>query len=355
MSIDLSKINGALKGMQKKYGDQSVVSEEDLAMKRTFLDSPQLNSLFGGSFARARIFEFYGGENDGKTTTALLILADLQRKGEFVVVVDLEGSFDYDYAKFLGLDVSPDKLMVLPPSSGEEAFDKVEMLVRTGQIGGILFDSLSAVSADAEMEEEISKNSIGLSARLIGQFLRKILPHMYHSETPTNIILISQIRMKIGVLFGNPETTSGGNAPRFYSSVRVRFNKKEQQFDSKNELLSTTLKMKCTKNKTGVNGRKAELFIDPIVGYDPTPEYVNLGVDLGIIEKAGSWYSYNGEKIGQGSIKVSNFLKDNPKVFDDIKVRLEQAMKTLKEGVIEDDDLENSEVNTTTTQSQYGE
>lgn len=336
----MNAIQNALKDMKKKYGEQSVVTENQLAVKRLFLDSPQLNSLLGGSLARAKVIELFGGENDGKTTTALLILANLQRNGEFVVVVDLEGSFDYEYAKFLGVDTSEEKLLVLPPSSGEEAFDKVEMLVKTGMVGGILVDSLSAVSADAEMENEISKNSIGLSARLIGQFLRKIIPLMYHSPTPTNIILISQLRMKIGVMFGNPETTSGGNAPKFYSSVRLRFNKKEQKFDSKDELLSTTIRCKCVKNKTGPNGRKAELLIDPVSGYDPTPEYVSLGVDLGVIDKAGSWFSIDGEKIGQGVEKATQFLKDNPEVLEKIKTRLESSMKHLKDGDLTPEDLE---------------
>ncbi len=318
------------KGSIMKLGSSSTVDVPVIPTGSLALDK----ALGIGGLPRGRVVEIYGPESSGKTTLALHAVAEAQKQGGIVAFVDAEHALDTSYAK--GLGVNCDELLVAQPDTGEQALEIVDMLVRSGAIDIIVIDSVAALVPRAEIEGEMGDSHMGLQARLMSQALRKLAGSI--SKTMTSVIFINQIRMKIGVVFGNPETATGGNALKFYASVRLDIRRtgaiKEGQ-----EIVGNRTRVRVVKNKMAPPFTEAEFDIMYGEGISQIGDLLDVGVDAGVIDKSGSWYSFKGERIGQGRQNVVKFLKENVDIHDAVltKTREELGLSKSKEQDTETD------------------
>jgi recombination protein RecA len=304
------------KGSIMKLGTSSLL--EDIPVIST--GSLSLDMALGvGGFPKGRIVEVYGPESSGKTTLALHAIANAQKKGGIAVLIDAEYAFDAQYAKNLGVDI--DNLLVSQPDTGEQALEIADTLVRSGAIDIIVVDSVAALVPAAEIEGDMGDNHMGLQARLMSQALRKLTGII--SKSKTCLVFINQLRMKIGVMFGNPETTTGGNALKFYSSVRIDIRRIAAIKDGETVTGNRT-RAKVVKNKVAPPFREVEFDILYGKGISFEGDLLDLGVDMGIVEKSGAWFSYNGERIGQGREKARDFLMANRDLLDNIEKKVRE-------------------------------
>lgn len=319
----------ALSQIEKQFGKGSIMKLGEIktvAVDAIPTGSLSLDLALGvGGVPRGRVVEVYGPESSGKTTLTMHILAEAQKKGGVVAFVDAEHAFDPEYARNIGLDT--DNLLISQPDTGEQALEITETLVRSGGIDILVVDSVAALTPRAEIEGEMGDSHMGLQARLMSQALRKITA--ITAKTNTTVIFINQIRMKIGVMFGNPETTTGGMALRFYSSVRLDI-RRTGQITEGDQVIGNHVKVKVVKNKVAPPFKIAEFDIMYNEGISKTGEVVDLGVKYGIVSKAGAWYEYNGIKIGQGREAAKQFLKDNKKEAQEIEKKIKEKVAELK-------------------------
>ena len=274
-----------------------------------------------GGLPKGRIIEIYGPESSGKTTFALSVVAQAQKKGGICAFVDAEHALDPSYAKKIGVDI--ENLLVSQPDSGEQALEIADTLVRSGAIDVLVVDSVAALVPKAELEGEMGDSHMGLQARLMSQALRKLTSTV--SRSNTLIIFINQIRMKIGVMFGSPETTTGGNALKFYSSIRIDI-RKTTQIKEGQDVIGNLTKVKIVKNKVAPPFKQAEFDIVYGEGISRTGDLLDLGVAQGLVDKSGAWYSYQDERIGQGRENAKKFLKEHPEMMDEIEAKLRLAL-----------------------------
>ena len=287
----------------------------------------QLDMALGvGGFPRGRIIEIYGPESSGKTTLAIHAIAEAQKAGGIAAIIDAEHAFDRFYAEKLGVDI--DNLLISQPDSGEQALEVADQLIRSSAIDIIVIDSVAALTPKAELEGDMGDNKVGLQARLMSQALRKLTASI--NKTNTTCIFINQLREKIGVMFGSPETTTGGNALKFYASVRIDIRKASVIKDGE-EQLGTRVRVKVVKNKVAPPFRKAEFDIMFGEGISKIGEVLDLGVDLGVIKKSGSWFSYGDRKLGQGRDAVKDLLINDLELQAEIEAKVREAMKAAKD------------------------
>jgi recombination protein RecA len=304
-----------------KMGDEKV---EDINVIPT--GSLGLNLALGvGGYPRGRIIEIYGPESSGKTTLAIHAIAEAQKAGGIAAFIDAEHAFDRFYAEKLGVDI--DNLLISQPDSGEQALEVADQLIRSSAIDIIVIDSVAALTPKAELEGDMGENKVGLQARLMSQALRKLTASI--NKTNTTCIFINQLRENIGVMFGTPETTTGGNALKFYASVRIDIRKSSSIKDGDNVLGSQT-KVKVVKNKVAPPFRKAEFDIMFGEGISLAGEIIDLGVDAGVIKKAGAWFSYNDTKLGQGRDAAKRLIQDNPELLEELQEKIMEALKCDK-------------------------
>ncbi len=315
-------LGAALSQIEKQFGKGSVMRMGDVGAARDIdvvsTGSLGLDIALGiGGLPRGRVVEVYGPESSGKTTLTLQVVAEAQKLGGTAAFVDAEHALDPVYAAKLGVNV--DELLVSQPDTGEQALEITDMLVRSGAVDVVVVDSVAALTPKAEIDGEMGDSHVGLHARLMSQALRKLTANIKRSNTL--VVFINQIRMKIGVMFGSPETTTGGNALKFYSSVRLDI-RRIGAIKKGDEVIGSETRVKVVKNKVAPPFRKAEFEILYGEGSSREGELIDLGVDNGLVDKAGAWYSYKGDRIGQGKDNVRNFLKDNPEIADDIDRQL---------------------------------
>ncbi|TDQ08857.1 recombinase RecA [Pedobacter metabolipauper] len=325
LQLTLDKLEKSYgKGTVMKLGDSAVEPIESISTGSISLDI----ALGIGGVPKGRVIEIYGPESSGKTTLATHIIAEAQKKGGIAAFIDAEHAFDKGYAKKLGVDV--DNLLISQPDNGEQALEIADNLIRSGAIDVIVIDSVAALVPKAEIEGEMGDSKMGLQARLMSQALRKLTGTI--AKTGCCCIFINQLREKIGVMFGNPETTTGGNALKFYASVRLDIRRTSQIKDS-DEVSGNRVKVKIVKNKVAPPFRIAEFDIMFGEGISKTGEIIDLGVDFNIIKKAGSWFSYGDTKLGQGRDAVKQLLMDNPELSEEIeaKIRAEVTGDKLEE------------------------
>ncbi|MFA5698149.1 MAG: recombinase RecA [Sphaerochaeta sp.] len=307
------------KGSLMKLGD----TEESLDIAAISSGSLLLDEALGiGGYPRGRVVEIYGPESSGKTTIALHAIAETQKAGGIAAFIDAEHAMDPTYAKKLGVNI--DELWISQPDSGEQALEIAESLVRSGAVDMIVIDSVAALTPQAEIDGDMGDSHMGLQARLMSQALRKLTGLL--SKSNTTIIFINQIRMKIGVMFGNPETTTGGNALKFYSSVRIDVRKIETLSRGADDVYGNRIRIRIVKNKVAPPFKKVELDLLFGEGISYVASLLDAAVKYDMIEKAGSWYSYNDEKIGQGRDRTIEFLKSNPDIISDLDQRLRSEM-----------------------------
>jgi len=309
------------KGAIMKLGDRPVVDVPVISTSSLALDS----ALGIGGLPRGRVVEIFGPEASGKTTLALHAVAEAQKKDGIAAFIDAEHALDVNYARRLG--VNCDELLVSQPDTGEQALEIADMLVRSGAIDIMVIDSVAALVPRAEIEGEMGDSHMGLQARLMSQALRKLTGTI--GKTLTTVIFINQIRMKIGVVFGNPETTTGGNALKFYSSVRLDIRRIGAIKDGQ-EVVGNRTRVRVVKNKMAPPFTEAEFDIMYGEGISRTGDLIDVGVNLEIIDKSGSWYSYEGERIGQGRENVKRFLAENNDMYEDIYLKVRQALGFVK-------------------------
>ena len=279
-----------------------------------------------GGVPRGRIVEIYGPESSGKTTLAIHAIAQAQKAGGIAAMIDAEHAFDRTYAKALGVNL--ETLLISQPDNGEQALEIADNLIRSGAIDIVVIDSVAALTPKAEIEGEMGDNKVGLQARLMSQALRKLTANI--SKTNTCCIFINQLREKIGIMFGNPETTTGGNALKFYASVRIDVRRTTQLKDGE-EALGNRTRVKVVKNKMAPPFKKAEFDIVFGEGISRVGEIIDLGVEYWIIAKSGSWFSYNDQKLAQGREAVKQLLKDNPELCEEIEAKVREALQGLKD------------------------
>lgn len=310
------------KGSIMKLGEEKIDNIEVIPSGSIALDY----ALGVGGYPKGRIVEIYGPESSGKTTLAIHAIAEAQKQGGIAAFIDAEHAFDRFYAANLGVNV--DELLISQPDNGEQALDIADQLIRSAAVDIIVIDSVAALTPKAELEGDMGDNKVGLQARLMSQALRKLTATI--SKTNTTCIFINQLREKIGVMFGNPETTTGGNALKFYASVRLDIRKSSSIKDGDN-VIGNEVKVKVVKNKVAPPFRRAEFEIMYGEGICRVGEVVDLGVDFGILEKSGSWYSYNGSKLGQGKEATKRVVRDNPELCDEITAKIYEAMNAKKD------------------------
>ncbi|MBQ9522530.1 MAG: recombinase RecA [Paludibacteraceae bacterium] len=317
----LKALQNAMAKIDKDFGKGAIMrlgedKIEDVAVIST--GSVGLNRALGvGGYPRGRVIEIYGPESSGKTTLAIHAMAEVQRQGGIAAIIDAEHAFDRFYAEKLGVDVA--NLLIAQPDSGEQALDIADELIRSSAVDLVVIDSVAALTPKAEIEGDMGDNKVGLQARLMSQALRKLTATI--NKTQTTCIFINQLREKIGVMFGNPETTTGGNALKFYASVRLDIRKIGQLKDGE-EIIGNQVRVKVVKNKVAPPFRKAEFDLMFGEGISKTGELVDLGVEAGILTKAGSFYSYEGNKLAQGRDAVKKVLKENPDLADEIEAKI---------------------------------
>ena len=314
------------KGSIMKLGSRPVVDVPVISTSSLALDK----ALGIGGLPRGRVIEIYGPEASGKTTLALHAVAEAQKQEGIAAFIDAEHALDTVYAKKLG--VNCDDLLVAQPDTGEQALEIADMLVRSGAIDVLVIDSVAALVPRAEIEGEMGDSHMGLQARLMSQAMRKLTGAI--SKTMTSIIFINQIRLKIGVMFGNPETTTGGNALKFYSSVRLDIRRIGQIKDGQ-EVVGNRTRVRVVKNKLAPPFTDAEFDIMYGEGISKPGDLIDVGVEAGIIDKSGSWYSHGGERIGQGRENVKKFLKDNPDLYESMYLKAREALGLLGEAKAE--------------------
>ncbi|MES9961833.1 MAG: recombinase RecA [Sedimenticola sp.] len=319
-------LGAALSQIEKQFGKGSVMRMGDTSAVRNIeaisTGSLSLDIALGiGGVPKGRVVEIYGPESSGKTTLTLHIVAEAQKAGGTAAFVDAEHALDPIYAEKLGVDM--DELLVSQPDTGEQALEITDMLVRSGAVDVVVVDSVAALTPKAEIEGEMGDSHVGLQARLMSQALRKLTANIKRSNCI--VIFINQIRMKIGVMFGNPETTTGGNALKFYSSVRLDI-RRTGAIKKGDEVVGNETKVKVVKNKVAPPFRQANFEILYGEGVSREGEIIELGVKEDIINKSGAWYSYNGDRIGQGKENVRNFLKENTDIAQEIEARVRDAV-----------------------------
>jgi recombination protein RecA len=313
MSDKTKNLNEALSQIEKQFGKGAVMKMGD--RENTDIPSVSTGSLgldiaLGiGGLPKGRVIEIFGPESSGKTTLTLQAIAECQKEGGTAAFIDAEHALDPSYAEKLGVNV--DELLLSKPDTGEQALEITDMLVKSNSVDLIVVDSVAALTPRAEIEGEMGDHHVGLQARLMSQALRKITGNIQRSNAM--VIFINQIRMKIGVMFGNPETTTGGNALKFYSSVRLDI-RRIGSVKEGDEVIGNETRVKVVKNKVSPPFKQAEFQIMYGQGINVEGEILEYGQKLGLVEKAGAWYSHNGEKIGQGKVNASNFLKENSKI-----------------------------------------
>ena len=316
----------AVKDIKKTYGEGAVMMMDDSSVRQIDVLSTgalTLDAALGiGGLPRGRVIEIYGPESSGKTTLAIHAIAEAQKAGGIAAIIDAEHAFDRFYASKLGVDV--DNLWISQPDNGEQALEIAEQLIRSSAIDIIVIDSVAALTPKAEIEGDMGDNKVGLQARLMSQALRKLTSAI--SKTNTTCIFINQLREKIGVMFGNPETTTGGNALKFYASVRIDIRPGTPIKDGDN-ILGKQTKVKVVKNKVAPPFRRAEFDIMFGEGISRSGEIIDLGADLGIIKKSGSWYSYNDTKLGQGRDACKQVIQDNPELAEELEGLIFEALK----------------------------
>jgi recombination protein RecA len=312
------------KGSVMKLGQQQALDIESVSTGSLSLDL----ALGIGGLPKGRIIEVYGPESSGKTTLALQVLAEAQKKGGICAFIDAEHALDPIYAKKLG--VKTGELLISQPDTGEQALEIADTLIKSGSISVIVIDSVAALTPKAELEGEMGDHHVGLQSRLMSQALRKITGSV--SKSNTMVIFINQIRMKIGVMFGSPETTSGGNALKFYSSVRMDI-RRIGAIKDKDEIIGNSTRVKIVKNKVAPPFKVVEFDLMYGKGISKTGELVDLGVKAGVVEKAGAWYAYKGEKIGQGRENAKIFLEQNPKAAEEIEKTIRDQATAVREAL----------------------
>ncbi len=313
--------------MDKSYGKGAVMrlgdNTLDLGIETISTGSIGLDIALGiGGYPRGRVVEIYGPESSGKTTLTLHAIAETQKAGGIAAFIDAEHAFDKLYAEKLGVDI--ENLIISQPDNGEQALEITDNLIRSGAIDIIVIDSVAALTPKAEIEGEMGDSRMGLQARLMSQALRKLTATI--SKTNCTCIFINQLREKIGVVFGNPETTTGGNALKFYASVRLDI-RKSTQIKNGEEVVGNRTKVKVVKNKVAPPFRIAEFDIMYGEGISKIGEILDLGVDKGLIKKSGSWYSYNETKLGQGRDSVKELMKDNPELLEELEIKIKELIK----------------------------
>lgn len=322
LQLTLDKLEKSYgKGAVMKLGDSAVEPIDSISTGSIGLDI----ALGIGGVPKGRVIEIYGPESSGKTTLATHIIAESQKKGGIAAIIDAEHAFDKYYAKKLGVDI--DNLLIAQPDNGEQALEIADNLIRSGAIDVIVIDSVAALVPKGEIEGEMGDSKMGLQARLMSQALRKLTGTI--SKTNCCCIFINQLREKIGVMFGNPETTTGGNALKFYASVRLDIRRMAQIKDA-DEVAGNRVKVKIVKNKVAPPFRIAEFDIMFGEGISKAGEIIDLGVDFNIIKKSGSWFSYGDTKLGQGRDAVKNLLLDNPDLMDELEAKIKAVVTAEK-------------------------
>ncbi len=321
----MKAIDGALSQIERQFGKGSIMrlgQRETLAMEAIPTGSISVDAAIGiGGFPRGRVVEVYGPESSGKTTLALSVVGQAQKRGGIAAFIDAEHALDAEYARKLGVDI--DNLLVSQPDSGEQALEIAEMLVRSNAVDIIVVDSVAALVPKAELEGEMGDSHVGLQARLMSQALRKLTAIVAKSKTC--LIFINQIREKIGVMFGNPETTTGGRALKFYASVRIDIRRIASLKDGE-EVTGARAKVKVVKNKCAAPFRQAEFDIDYGEGISRPGELVDLGVEQKLVQKSGAWFNYGEVRLGQGRENSKQFLRDNPDPADELEAKLRVAL-----------------------------
>jgi recombination protein RecA len=319
LEVTLGKIEKDFgRGTIMKLGDHAVDNVQIISTGSIGLDA----ALGIGGFPRGRVIEIYGPEASGKTTLAIHAIAEAQKNGGIAAIIDAEHAFDRNYAEKLGVDV--ENLLISQPDNGEQALEIADHLIRSGALDIIVIDSVAALTPKAEIEGEMGDSKMGLQARLMSQALRKLTANI--NRTNTSCVFINQLRDKIGVMFGSPETTTGGNALKFYATVRVDI-RRTSQLKEGEEIIGNRTRAKIVKNKLAPPFRKADFDIIYGEGISQLGEIVDLGVDFEIIKKSGSWFSYGDTKLGQGRDAVKQILRDNPELYDELKVKIMEALK----------------------------
>ena len=326
----LKALQAAMAKIEKDFGKGSIMKLGNENVEQVDViptGSIGLNAALGvGGYPRGRIIEIFGPESSGKTTLAIHAIAEAQKAGGIAAFIDAEHAFDRFYAKKLSVDI--DNLFISQPDNGEQALEIADQLIRSSAIDIIVVDSVAALTPKAEIEGDMGDNKVGLQARLMSQALRKLTSTI--SKTNTTCIFINQLREKIGVMFGNPETTTGGNALKFYSSVRLDIRRVTSIKDGEN-VIGNQVRVKVVKNKVAPPFRKAEFEITFGEGISKVGELVDLGVEYGIVQKSGSWFSYQGSKLAQGRDATKNLLKDNPELCDEIEAQIMQAISDKRD------------------------
>lgn len=322
LGLALDQLNKTYgKGTVMKLGESPEINVEVISSGSIGLDT----ALGIGGFPRGRIVEIYGPESSGKTTLAIHAIAEVQKKGGIAAIIDAEHAFDKTYAEKLGVDV--ENLLISQPDNGEQALEIAEHLIRSGALDIVVIDSVAALVPKGELEGEMGESKMGLQARLMSQALRKLTGTI--NKTGCTCIFINQLREKIGVMFGNPETTTGGNALKFYASIRLDI-RRIGQIKEKDEVMGNRVRVKVVKNKVAPPFRMAEFDIMYGEGISKLGEIVDIGVDAGILQKSGSWYSYDSTKLWQGREGVKELLRDNPELSDEIEGKIREKLKEGK-------------------------
>ncbi len=323
LKLTLDKLDKAYgKGTVMKMGDSAVQEVDVIPTGSLGLDL----ALGVGGYPRGRVIEIYGPESSGKTTLTLHAIAQAQKGGGIAAFIDAEHAFDRFYAEKLGVDI--ENLIISQPDNGEQALEIADNLIRSGAIDIIVVDSVAALTPKSEIEGEMGDSKMGLHARLMSQALRKLTSSI--SKTNCTVIFINQLREKIGVMFGNPETTTGGNALKFYASVRLDIRRSTQIKDSNSEVIGNKTRVKIVKNKVAPPFRTAEFDIMYGQGISKNGEIIDIGVDYEIVKKSGSWFSYQDTKLGQGRDSVKGLLNDNPELMEELEEKIKEAIKIAK-------------------------
>ena len=321
LKLTLDKLDKTYgKGSVMRLGDETIEKIESISSGSIGLDI----ALGIGGYPKGRVIEIYGPESSGKTTLTLHAIAECQKAGGIAAFIDAEHAFDRFYAEKLGVDLG--ELVISQPDNGEQALEIADNLIRSGAVDALVIDSVAALTPKSEIEGEMGDSKMGLHARLMSQALRKLTSSI--SKTNCTVFFINQLREKIGVMFGNPETTTGGNALKFYASVRIDIRKSTQLKDTEGGVLGNKTRVKIVKNKVAPPFKTAEFDIMYGEGISKTGEILDLGVDLEIIEKSGSWFSYGGSKLGQGRDSVKSILKDNPELSEELEQKIFELINT---------------------------
>jgi recombination protein RecA len=337
-------LDAALAQIEKQFGKGSVMRMDDTnvveGIQAVSTGSLGLDIALGiGGLPRGRVVEIYGPESSGKTSLTLSVIAQMQKTGGTAAFIDAEHALDTQYAAKLGVNIQ--ELLISQPDTGEQALEIADMLVRSGSVDVVVIDSVAALTPRAEIEGDMGDSHMGLQARLMSQALRKLTGNI--KKTNTLLIFINQIRMKIGVMFGNPETTTGGNALKFYSSVRLDI-RRIGAIKKGDEVIGAETRVKVVKNKVAPPFRQAEFDVLYGEGISREGEIIDQAVNLDLIEKSGSWYSYEGNKIGQGKDNVREYLKENPAISDEIELKIKDKANIVNSKMIVNENAEDASV-----------